>query len=68
MIYTREEIQAMDLKTATKCLKATEQEYQVEEPLLHNMGNWILVDKITDQMLQLEDHIHSLTLAEKQIA
>ena len=62
MIYTREEIQQMDMKTATKCLKATEREYQVELPLIHNMGNWVLVDKITDQMLWLEDHIHELTL------
>ena len=62
MLYTKEEIQLMDFKTATKCLKDTEREYRVEEPLIHNMGNWVLVDKITDQMLQLEDHIHSLTL------
>ena len=61
MIYTKEEIQQMDIKTAQQCLTATEREYRVEESLIHNMGNWVLVDKITDQMLWLEDHIHTLT-------
>ena len=67
MIYPKEEIQQMDLKTASKCLKDTEREYCVEEPLLHNMGNWVLVDKIANQMLWLEDRIRSIQMTETAI-
>jgi hypothetical protein len=67
MIYTKEEIFEMDLKTASKCLKDSEREYRVEEPLLHNMGNWVLVDKIANQMLWLEDRIRSIQMTETAI-
>jgi hypothetical protein len=68
MIYTQEQILQMDIKTATKCLRVTERDFQVNQPLQQNISNWAILDDIANQLLWLEDHIKALTTAEKQTA
>jgi hypothetical protein len=62
MLYTKEQIKEMDLKTANKCLKTTEYDFQVDKPLTPDNSNWAILDEIANQLLWLEDHIHELKL------
>jgi hypothetical protein len=66
MIYTREEIKQMDTQAAEQALAHTEKYYRIEVDLIKNIDVWPQLDDVINQLLWLEDRIH--TLATQQAA
>lgn len=66
-MLTHEEIQALDLKQATRYLKQLDKDYNLDRPITQQPRDiMLLVDAISTQVAWLDDHIRQLNFPSNQ--